>query len=325
MQTASRLVLDLAHAARRHDPWATTNALRTLVQNEEKKKSGGIAEHLRQLIPRLGENGRPHKAQQYLDEIEPKLRIDDLILAGEIRETCAELIHEQRSADVLARAELSPRNRVLLTGPPGNGKTSLAEGIAIALERPLYAVGHDTLIRSHLGETGERLREVVDYVGSHECVVLLDEFEGIAKEREDTHESGEMKRVLASLLVHLERLPASTIVVAATNHPAMLDRATWRRFQIQLELRAPDRAALGEYLRRRQPELRREQVDGAVTGLNAEGASYAEAAGLCDDIDRRHALFPHEDLERMFRDRLSRWMKRHWKATKDPAPAAGQG
>lgn len=259
MQTTSRLVLHLAEAARRRDPWAITTALRALVQHEERKKDGGIAEHLRNLSPHAGDDTRSPQALKYLDEIMLRLQLDELILDAHVLEACAEFVLEQQKADVLAAAGLRPRNRVLLTGPPGNGKTSLAEGIATALERPFYVVGYDTLSGSYLGETGGRLREVIDYIGSHECVTLFDEFEGIAKERDDGHEVGEIKRVVAALLVHLERMPPSTVVVAATNHPGMLDRATWRRFQIRLELEVPTRNALAAYFKercRRSPRLR---------------------------------------------------------------------
>ena len=130
MQIASRLVLHLAEAARRRDPWAVTTALRALVQHEEKKKGGGIAEHLRTLIPPAGGDARSRQALKYLDEIPPRLQLYDLMLDADVREACAELVIEQQKAGVLAGAGLRPRNRVLLTGPPGNGKTSLAEGIA---------------------------------------------------------------------------------------------------------------------------------------------------------------------------------------------------
>ena len=307
MQTGSRLVLHLAEAARRRDPWAITTALRALVQHEEKKKGGGIAEHLRTLIPHAGDDARSRQALKYLDEIPPRLQLDDLMLDADVREACAELVIEQQKAGVLAGAGLSPRNRVLLTGPPGNGKTSLAEGIATALGRPFYSVGYDTLTGSYLGQTGGRLREVVDYVGSHECVALFDEFEAIGKERDDRDEVGEMKRVVASLLVQLERMPPSTVIVAATNHPGMLDRATWRRFQIRLELEAPDRKALTEYFESRCRKSPRLRLDASSAARTLEGASYAEAAEFCDDVERHGVLCPERDPAELFRQRLARW------------------
>ena len=307
MHMGSQLVLHLAEAARRRDPWTITNALRALVQHEEKKKGGGIAEHLRTLIPHAGGDTRNHQALKYLDEIPPRVQLDDLLLDTNVRETCAELILEQHKAGVLAEAGLKPRNRVLLTGPPGNGKTSLAEAIATALRRPFYVVGYDTLSGSYLGQTGGRLREVVDYIGSHECVALFDEFEGIAKERDDRDEVGEIKRVVASLLVHLERMPPSTVIIAATNHPGMLDRATWRRFQIRLKLEAPDRRALARYFLSRYRDSPNLRFDAGVAARTLDGASYAEAAEFCDDVERQRALCPDQDPEDLFRQRIDRW------------------
>ncbi len=252
----SRLVLQLAQAARRRDLWGVTNAIQALVEHEEKKKSGGIAEQLRRLLPHAGNDPRNQVAAlKYLDEVTPRVRLDDLQLHDDVREACTELLIEQRRAAVLASAGPQPRNRVLLTGPPDNGKTSVAEAIAAALDRPFYVISYDTLIGSHLGETGGRLRQVADYIGSHECVALFDEFEAVGKERDDGDEVGEIKRIVASLLIHLERMPPSTVILAATNHPGMFDRATWRRFQIRLELGAPDRVALSRYLMSRQPEI----------------------------------------------------------------------
>jgi len=300
-------VLHLAEAARRRDPWAITTALRALVLHENKKKSGGIAEHLRKLIPHAADDARSQQARKYLDEITPRLQLDQLILQDHVREACAELVLEQRNADRLAEAGLAPRNRVLLTGPPGNGKTSLAEAIATTLQQPFYVVGYDTLTGSYLGQTGGRLREVIDYIGSHECVVLFDEFEAIGKEREDDDEIGEIKRVVASLLVHLERLPPSTIIVAATNHPGMLDRATWRRFQIRLELAAPDHVALTKYFLSRCRGSPRLRLDAAAAARTLEGASYAEAAEFCDDVERRRVLCPEQEPDDLFRQRLGRW------------------
>ena len=307
MQNASRLVLHLAEAARRRDSWAVTNALKALAQHEEKKKGGGIAEHLRRLIPQSGATPSDDKALKYLNEIAPRVQLDHLQLHSHVREACIELVLEQRKTGVLAEAGLAPRNRVLLTGPPGNGKTSLAEAIAATLGRPFYSVGYDTLTGSCLGETGSRLRLVLDYVASHECVVLFDEFEAIGKERDDRHEVGEMKRTVASLLVQLERMPPSTVVVAATNHRSMLDRATWRRFQITLDLEGPDRTKLAEYLesrRRRAPRLR---LDPAAAAETLDGASYAEAAEFCDDLERQQLLHPGHDAADLFERRLARW------------------
>lgn len=126
-----------------------------------------------------------------------------------------------------------------MTGEPGNGKTSLAEGIAHALAVPLVVARYDGLIASYLGETSSRLAKLFDYVRTRACVLFFDEFDTVGKERGDAHETGEIKRVVSSLLLQIDSLPSHVVVVTATNHPELLDRAVWRRFQLRLELPPP--------------------------------------------------------------------------------------
>lgn len=302
---ASMLVLRLAEAARRHDQGAITRVLRALVEHEDNKKRGSIADQLRRLIPRAGADGTDDKALGYLAETAPQISLHDLQLQPAVRRACEELILEQQKADLLASAGMKPRNRILLTGPPGNGKTSVAEAIAAALGRPFYAVTYDTLTGDLLGQTGSRLRKVFEYVTSHDCVVLFDEFEAIGKERDDRHEVGEMKRVVASMLLQMNQTPAGTVIAAATNHPEMLDRATWRRFQIKLELERPSTNELAQYFEarcRKAPHLR---LDASTTADALAGTSYAEAAEFCDDVARQQVLHPDDDPASLFRQRLA--------------------
>lgn len=117
-----------------------------------------------------------------------------------------------------------------------------------------------------------------------------------------------MKRTVAWLLVRLEHMPPSTAVVAATNQPSMLDRATRRRFQIRLELEGPDMTKLAEHLesrRRRAPSLR---LDPAAAADTLDGTSYAEAAEFCDDLERQQLLHPGQDAADLFERRLARWV-----------------
>ena len=110
--------------------------------------------------------------------------------------------------------------------------TSLAEAIAEKLMLPFLTVRYENIIGSYLGETASRLVKLFDYVKTQSCVLFFDEFETIGKERGDTNETGEIKRVVSSLLMQMDNLPSYVIVIAATNHDVLLDKATWRRFQI---------------------------------------------------------------------------------------------
>ncbi|HEX7668065.1 MAG TPA: ATP-binding protein, partial [Polyangiaceae bacterium] len=145
---------------------------------------------------------------------------------------------------------LEPRHRLLFIGPPGNGKTSLAEAIAGELSLPLLRVRYDAVIGSYLGETASRLARLFDHVRTRQCVLFFDEFDALGKERGDEHETGEIKRVVNSLLLSIDALPSYVVVIGASNHPELLDRAVWRRFQVRIELPPPGPAEVLVWLRR---------------------------------------------------------------------------
>ncbi len=124
----------------------------------------------------------------------PERPMSSMFLERHTRTACRELIEEQGRADLLRAHGVEPRHRILLVGPPGNGKTSLAESLAYELALPLFAVRYDAVVTSYLGETAQRLRRLFDYVRSEPCVLFFDEFDAIGKERGDLHETGEINR-----------------------------------------------------------------------------------------------------------------------------------
>lgn len=224
-------------------------------------------------------------------EIEPRTRLDDLILPLPVRENGRQLVEEHMRADVLRAHGYEPRHRALLSGPPGNGKTSFAEAIAEALSLPLFVIRYDALIGSYLGETNTRLRKLFEYVRTKPSVLFFDEFDAIGKERGDTHETGEIKRVVSFLLMQLDQLPSYVIVIAATNHAELLDRAVWRRFQFRLAFPAPDRSQVEVFLDRiisSWPEAPSLSVQKLAAKLGT--VSYAEALDFCQSVRRRHIL-----------------------------------
>lgn len=145
-------------------------------------------------------------------------------------------------AEMLSAKGLATRLCVLLAGPPGTGKSLLAGHIAAQLNRPLYVVRLDSVISSLLGDTAKNIRSVFDFVPTRDGVLFLDEMDAVAKLRDDQHELGELKRVVNTVIQGLDALDDRSIVVAATNHPQLLDPAIWRRFPYKLDLGAPDAA-----------------------------------------------------------------------------------
>ena len=228
-----------------------------IIAEERAKRHNVLADRLTDALQVNGSSsasatfvGPGRQRQQFLIESTPRKRLADLVLTDPARRTCEELIEEQHRASVLRAHALEPRHRILLVGPPGNGKTSLAEAIAEALATPFFVVRYEALIGSFLGETASRLKRVFDYARTTPCVLFFDEFDTVGKERGDVHETGEIKRVVSSLLMQVDDLPSYTVVVAATNHAELLDRAAWRRFQVRLALDPPTRHELTAYLAR---------------------------------------------------------------------------
>jgi SpoVK/Ycf46/Vps4 family AAA+-type ATPase len=260
-------------------------------------------------IPRALNAG--NNAKSFLTETSPEKRLSDLILPDHVSSICDEFIEEQLRADLLRSFGLEPRHRLLLVGAPGNGKTSLAEALADALMLPIFTVRYDQIIGSYLGETASRLAKLFDYVRTQPCVLFFDEFETLGKERGDTHETGEIKRVVSSLLLQVDSLPSYVIIIAATNHDALLDKAAWRRFQIKLELPAPTRAGLEKWyaLFERSNDFSFGLTPGTLAKRTL-GCSYSDAEEIANSIYRQYVLNMPLDTAKPITERiLSHWSK----------------
>ena len=315
----SDLLVSLVKAGSSGDTARARSVTEAIIAEERAKRHNVLADRLTDALQVNGSSagaaafigpGRQHR--QFLIELTPRKRLADLVLTDLARRTCEELIEEQHRASVLRAHALEPRHRILLVGPPGNGKTSLAEAIAEALATPFFVVRYEALIGSFLGETASRLKRVFDYARTTPCVLFFDEFDAVGKERGDVHETGEIKRVVSSLLMQVDDLPSYTVVVAATNHAELLDRAAWRRFQVRLALDAPTRADLTACLARFADSLDAPLGRTPATIARRLGAvSYAEAEEFCRDV-RRHLVLAMgaKPLRAIVAERLKLWTER---------------
>jgi len=298
------ILISMVQSGQRGDMVSFRKSVESLIADERAKKHHILANRLISSLNNGGRNGgsviRPNgDSKDLVFEVIPERRFDDLILDGQILKICKELIEEQHRADLLRSYGLEPRNRVLLAGPPGNGKTSLAEAIATDLMYPFYVIRYENLIGSFLGETASRLQKVFDYVKTQSCVLFFDEFDTIGKERGDTKETGEIKRVVSSLLLQMDRLPSYVVVITASNHPELLDRAVWRRFQLSLELKSPLEKQIRQYI---ETFVQRTKVNfnysSQTLAEKLKGLSYAEVEDFCTDVVRQAVLNRKQDNAR---------------------------
>src|SRR5690606_16170022 len=163
-----------------------------------------------------------------------------------------------------------------------------AEAIACELMIPFFSVRYEAIIASYLGETSMRLKALFDYVRTTRCVLFFDEFDAIGKERGDSHETGEIKRVVSSLLLQIDQLPSYVIVIAATNHPELLDRAVWRRFQVKVALEKPTLKKIESFLQKFEESFRFSFGFSATQlAKGLKGLSFSEIKDFCEDIVRK--------------------------------------
>jgi len=316
----SDLLIALVQAGATGDKRGARVAAEALIADERARQHNILADRLAQAI-RINGNGlnvvptvAPPSGQgkEFIAEVIPRRKIADLILDDSCLASVNQLIEEQQRASLLHAHNLDPRHRLLLVGPPGNGKTSLAEAIAEALAIPFFVVRYEMMIGSFLGETASRLKRVFDYARTTPCILFFDEFDAVGKERGDIHETGEIKRVVTSLLMQMDDLPSYTIVIAATNHAELLDRAVWRRFQIRLDLPQPTTKELIIFFERFISSFN-EHVgiapDNIVKSLGP--MSYAEAEQFTLDVRRRWILSMYKDsLSNVIREQIRFWKNR---------------
>ncbi|PEH40416.1 AAA family ATPase [Burkholderia gladioli] len=226
----------------------------------------------------------------------------DVILPPDVASQCRDICAEHDRAAELAKFDLAPRHRILLNGPPGNGKTMLAEAFAYELDLPLLRVRYSGLVTSYMGDTSKNLDKVFEYAATAPSVLFFDEFDTVSAQRGQSNDVGEMRRVTNQLLVAIDMLPAHCVLVAATNLLGDLDPAVRRRFDFTVELPAPThdlrvRAAKKELDPKRTPGIDVSHLAEKVAQLPCE--NLAELVRRCREIRRDLVLNAGQGVERL--------------------------
>jgi len=226
--------------------------------------------------------------------INPDLSIHERPVVDEsIDHFINDFIEERKKAEQLMSHGLNPSNSILLIGLPGTGKTMLAKYLASSINKPLVILDLSTSISSLLGKTGANLKKVLDYAKNTGAVLLLDEFDAIAKKRDDVSELGEIKRIVNVLLMEMENWPVSSVLIATSNHPELLDRAVWRRFDHVIKMPIPDITQRVAILQNELEGFIQGESDEQVLTLLSEFLEQKSASDICriaNNIKRRIVL-----------------------------------
>ena len=215
-----------------------------------------------------------------------------------------QVAREREQSERLAQAGVDPTRSVLFTGPPGVGKTLAAKWIARELGQPLAILDLSAVMSSFLGRTGSNVRAVLDFARDHNCILLLDELDAVAKRRDDTSEIGELKRLVTVLLQEIDEWPPSCLLLAATNHAKLLDPAVWRRFEVVVEFPLPEPEVVAAVLR---DHLDLDSISPwpAVLSRALAGSSFSDAfqaASLARRVSALEGCSVETALERVLHD-----------------------
>jgi SpoVK/Ycf46/Vps4 family AAA+-type ATPase len=223
-------------------------------------------------------------------------RFRDIVLRNEIRALLKRIIVENRSRGRLERFGVSPRRRLLFHGAPGCGKTLAAAVLAGEMGLPLMTVRFDALFSRFLGATAVHLRAIFAEMPRRPGVYFFDEFDAVAKARGDSQDVGEMNRVVTSFLQLVDADVSGSLLVAATNHVELLDRAVFRRFDVIVPFEHPDRAQLVDLFCLRLGTVGLSADEAEHLADHVSGLSFADVARVCDDAIRTMALHDREQI-----------------------------
>ena len=220
----------------------------------------------------------------------PDVRLSDMTLSEGTRSQLARVLREQRQRDLLEAHGFAPIHRLLLTGPPGTGKSMTASALATELSLPLFTIRLDALISKFMGETSAKLRVIFDATVRTRAVYLFDEFDAIGAQRTAGNDVGEARRILNTFLLFLDDTQPESLVVAATNHADLLDIALFRRFDSVITYALPDSVQALDVVRRRLGAVNTSAVSWDEVGKHVNGLSQAELVRSAESAAKRAIL-----------------------------------
>lgn len=293
------IVLQIAAAEARQGRRSTAEELRAAVDAARARASRGAAVAIPFARPRGDLEG-------LFDFKDARLRLSDVVLHQPVIKQLGEIVRQQHKRDWLREHGKTPNRRLLFVGPPGSGKTMTAEALAGEINLPLFVIRLESLITRFMGETASKLRLVFDETLKRRGVYLFDEFDALGGRRSATNDVAEMRRVLNSFLQLMEQPNATdSVLISATNHPELLDRALLRRFDAVLEFDAPTDEQIETLIKKNLRPLKFARLGWKTIVREARGLSQSEIVRAAEDavknaiLDERDSLTTDDLVDRL--------------------------
>lgn len=238
------------------------------------------------------------ETRSQLVKLEEPLKLEEPILNENIMNELLQFLQERKLINEFLEQDIIPPNSILLHGSPGVGKTFIAKWLSYKLNMPMITLDLANSISSYLGRSGQNIKSIFQYTKEQNVILFLDEIDAIAKRRDDATDLGELKRLVNVLLKELEDCPISCVIIGATNHPELLDKAIWRRFDRNIYIPMP------EYIQRQELIIRGLgkkvlDIDNTTIQILANGTNMLSAADICkmcEHIKRRTVIYPKETI-----------------------------
>ncbi|PZF71587.1 AAA family ATPase [Taibaiella soli] len=267
--------------------------LKALIEKAKKERSSSIIEtkSISLSLPK-------RELHELIEVFVPRIKLNDLVLDESIKTPLLKLIEEQQRWEELKKHNLEPTRKLLLTGEPGTGKTMTAQAIAGELDIAVYIIRLDGLMSKYLGESISKLRLIFDTMQSHRAVYLFDEFDSIGSHRNQGQDIGEIKRVLNSFLINIEKDKSNSIIIAATNLPDSLDIALFRRFDEIISYPLPDKKQIKEVIQKcTKPYSFATKPNYESLAAQAIGMNYSDITRACNEVIKNMILSHTEKLD----------------------------
>jgi SpoVK/Ycf46/Vps4 family AAA+-type ATPase len=221
---------------------------------------------------------------------QPTIRLSSMVLPETLEKRLRRTLLEQRQQLKLQHHNLRPRRKLLFTGPPGTGKTMTAAALAGELHLPLFTILLEGVITKFMGETAAKLRMIFQAMTIEKGVYLFDEFDALGARRAQTNDVGEIRRVLNSFLQLLEKDDSESIIIAATNHADLLDRALFRRFDDVIEYSLPDKDIAMKVIESRLARFNTQTINWDRISDSLAGLSQGELVRASDEAAKQAIL-----------------------------------